>query len=83
MYSTKIVEELELGVVFEELCLKPRGLVLITSPTGSGKSKTQAAMVDHINKNRPYHILTIEGPIEYVHQSIRSLINQREVRRDT
>ncbi|MDE0746685.1 MAG: type IV pilus twitching motility protein PilT [Porticoccaceae bacterium] len=77
------LEELELGEVFEELCLKPRGLVLITGPTGSGKSKTQAAMVDHINKHRPYHILTIEDPIEYVHQSIRSLINQREVRRDT
>ena len=77
------LEELELGEVFEELCLKPRGLVLITGPTGSGKSKTQAAMVDHINKHRPYHILTIEDPIEYVHQSIRSLITPREVRRDT
>ena len=77
------LDELELGEVFEELCLKPRGLVLITGPTGSGKSKTQAAMVDHINKNRALHILTIEDPIEYVHQSIKSLINQREVRRDT
>jgi twitching motility protein PilT len=77
------LEELGLGDIFKQLALLPRGLVLITGPTGSGKSSTQAAMVDYINKNRSYHILTIEDPIEFVHHSEKSLINQREVRRDT
>ena len=77
------LDELDLGEVFEELCLKPRGLVLITGPTGSGKSKTQAAMVDHINKNRAFHILTIEDPIEFIHQDNKSIISQREIGRDT
>ena len=61
----------------------PRGLVLVTGPTGSGKSTTLAGMVDHCNDNRPDHILTIEDPIEFVHESKRCLINQREVHRDT
>lgn len=77
------LEELGLGDIFKQLALLPRGLVLITGPTGSGKSSTQAVMVDYINKNRSYHILTIEDPIEFVHHSEKSLINQREVRRDT
>ena len=77
------LEELGLGDIFKQLALLPRGLVLITGPTGSGKSSTQAAMVDYINKKRSYHILTIEDPIEFVHHSEKSLINQREVRRDT
>ena len=77
------LEELGLGDIFKQLALLPRGLVLITGPTGSGKSSTQAAMVDYINKNRSYHILTIEDPIEFVHHSEKSLINQREVRHDT
>jgi twitching motility protein PilT len=63
--------------------LLPRGLVLVTGPTGSGKSTSLAAMVDYINENRYDHILTIEDPIEFVHQSKKCLINQREVHRDT
>ena len=63
--------------------MHPRGIVLVTGPTGSGKSTTLAAMVDYINENKPDHILTIEDPIEFVHESKKSLINQREVHRDT
>ncbi|WP_016954832.1 type IV pilus twitching motility protein PilT [Catenovulum agarivorans] len=69
--------------IFKELAEKPRGLVLVTGPTGSGKSTTLAAMVDYINQNKHHHILTIEDPIEFVHQNKLSLINQREVHRDT
>ena len=61
----------------------PRGLILVTGPTGSGKSTTLAAMVDYINDNRHEHILTIEDPIEFVHESKKCLVNQREVHRDT
>ena len=61
----------------------PRGLILVTGPTGSGKSTTLAAMVDHINKNEHGHILTIEDPIEFVHTSNKCVVNQREVHRDT
>jgi len=61
----------------------PRGLVLVTGPTGSGKSTTLAAMLNHINENRHEHILTIEDPIEFVHESKKCLVNQREVHRDT
>jgi twitching motility protein PilT len=68
---------------FEELCKKPRGLILVTGPTGSGKSTTLAAMINHINTNDYAHILTVEDPIEFVHESQKCLINQREVHRDT
>ena len=61
----------------------PRGLVLVTGPTGSGKSTTLAAMIDFVNDNRYDHILTIEDPIEFVHESKRCLVNQWEVHRDT
>ncbi len=77
------LETLNAPKFFEELCKKPRGLILVTGPTGSGKSTTLAAMVDHINANDYAHILTVEDPIEFVHQSKKCLINQREVHRDT
>ncbi len=77
------LEDLGLGQVFRQLSMLPRGLVLVTGPTGSGKSTTLAAMIDHINSNRYEHILTIEDPVEFVHRSKRCLINQREVHRDT
>lgn len=82
---TKILtlEELKCPAVFGALAMRPRGLVLVTGPTGSGKSTTLAAMVDKINMEVPAHILTIEDPIEFLHKSKRSLVNQREVHRDT
>ena len=77
------MEDLGMGQVFRDICATPRGLVLVTGPTGSGKSTTLAAMVDHINENKYEHILTIEDPIEFVHESKKCLVNQREVHRDT
>ncbi|MFN7865426.1 MAG: type IV pilus twitching motility protein PilT, partial [bacterium] len=73
------VEQLGLPAVFRNVCDVHKGLILITGPTGSGKSTTLAAMIDYINKEHPKHIITIEDPIEFVHQSRRSLIKQREV----
>ena len=73
------LEDLHAPKIFGDLSLKPRGLVLVTGPTGSGKSTTLAAMVNHVNENEYGHILTIEDPIEFVHQSKKCLINQREV----
>lgn len=73
------LEEIGAPSVFAELCMRPKGLILVTGPTGSGKSTTLAAMIDHINKNTKKHIITIEDPIEFVHKSKQSLINQREV----
>ncbi len=77
------LEDLGCPPFFREVTQKPRGLILVTGPTGSGKSTTLAAMIDYINSNNYAHILTIEDPIEFVHQSKKSLINQREVHRDT
>ncbi|WP_421717639.1 type IV pilus twitching motility protein PilT [Algiphilus sp.] len=77
------LEDLNAPEVFKKIIDVPRGIVLVTGPTGSGKSTTLAAMVDHINKTEYGHILTIEDPIEFVHQSNKCLINQREVHRDT
>ena len=73
------LEELHAPKIFADLALKPRGLVLVTGPTGSGKSTTLAAMVDHLNNSEFGHILTIEDPIEFVHESKKCLVNQREV----
>jgi twitching motility protein PilT len=77
------MDELGMGAVFRTIAMLPRGLVLVTGPTGSGKSTTLAAMLDYVNENRHDHILTIEDPIEFVHQSKKCLVNQREVHRDT
>jgi len=82
-YRIMSFKELGLPPVVEELCRKPRGLVLVTGPTGSGKSTTLASMVDSINRERYEHIVTIEDPIEYIHASQRALVNQREVGYDT
>ncbi|WP_372737314.1 type IV pilus twitching motility protein PilT [Neptunomonas sp.] len=77
------MDDLGMGKVFQDLSLQARGLVLVTGPTGSGKSTTLAAMVDYVNEVRSDHILTIEDPIEFVHESKKCLVNQREVHRDT
>ncbi|SHK02768.1 pilus retraction ATPase PilT [Marinobacter antarcticus] len=77
------MEDLGMGQVFKDVSSVPRGLVLVTGPTGSGKSTTLAAMIDYINDTRYEHVLTIEDPIEFVHDSKKCLINQREVHRDT
>lgn len=77
------MDELGLGPIFKKICQNPRGIVLVTGPTGSGKSTTLAAMIDYINTHRKEHILTIEDPIEFVHQNKKSLVSQREVHRDT
>ena len=77
------LEELAAPKIFSEIIQQPQGLILVTGPTGSGKSTTLAAMVDHVNKNEFGHILTVEDPIEFVHTSQKCLVNQREVHRDT
>ncbi|WP_093395811.1 type IV pilus twitching motility protein PilT [Halopseudomonas xinjiangensis] len=77
------MEDLGMGDVFKKISDVPRGLVLVTGPTGSGKSTTLAAMLDYINSTKYHHILTIEDPIEFVHESKKCLVNQREVHKDT
>lgn len=77
------LENLNLPPIFTEMASYSKGLVLVTGPTGSGKSTTLAAMIDHINAHRQDHILTIEDPIEFVHTSNQCLVNQREIHRDT
>lgn len=77
------LEQINAPHIFKKISENPRGLVLVTGPTGSGKSTTLAAMVDYINESKREHILTIEDPIEFVHQNKQCLINQREVHRDT
>ncbi len=82
-FEIKSFNQLSLPQVVSKLCERPRGLVLVTGPTGSGKSTTLAAMIDKINTDRHDHIITIEDPIEFVHQNKNCLVNQREVHADT
>jgi twitching motility protein PilT len=77
------IDGLELPQICKELALRPRGLVIVTGPTGSGKTTTLAAMINHINANRTCHILSIEDPIEYTHPNLKSVITQRELESDT
>ena len=76
------LEQLEMPTVLNQIAMEPRGLVLVTGPTGSGKSTTLAAMIDLVNKQRNCHILTIEDPIEYVYKQKQALIHQREIGED-
>ncbi|MEA5027056.1 MAG: type IV pilus twitching motility protein PilT [Erysipelotrichaceae bacterium] len=80
--SIPTIDELHLPAVMKTLAMLPRGLILVTGPTGSGKSTTLAAMINHINENKAKHILTLEDPIEYLHHSKTGLVNQREIGRD-
>jgi len=82
-YKIRTIEELGLPPVTKKLSLLPRGLILVTGPTGSGKSTSLAAMINHINESSLAHIMTIEDPIEYVHQDKKAMINQRELGTDT
>ncbi|HIE52007.1 MAG TPA: PilT/PilU family type 4a pilus ATPase, partial [Armatimonadetes bacterium] len=77
------LEELNLPPLCREFCERPQGLILVTGPAGSGKSTTLAALVHHLNSTRALHILTIEEPIEFVHQDLKSFLSQREVGEDT
>jgi len=81
--TIRTVEELGLPLVMKKIALEERGLVLVTGTTGSGKSTTLAALIDHINKERSAHVMTVEDPIEFLHRDQRSMINQREVAVDT
>jgi twitching motility protein PilT len=82
-FSVKTFDELGLPAALRQLSERPRGLVLVTGPTGSGKSTTLAAMIDKINKERKAHIITIEDPIEFIHRHQSCIVNQREVGTDT
>jgi len=77
------IDELELPQIYKELSLKPRGLIIVTGPTGSGKTTSQAAMIQYLNENESRHVVTIEDPIEYIHPSIKCAITQRELGSDT
>src|SRR3982750_4322945 len=81
--TIRTVEELGLPRVLKEIALEERGLVLVTGTTGSGKSTTLAALIDHINRTRSAHVMTVEDPIEFLHRDQRSMVNQREVSVDT
>jgi len=77
------IDELGLPAICKELVLRPRGLVIVTGPTGSGKTTTQSAMIQHLNANRSCHVVTIEDPIEYIHPSLKCAITQRQLGTDT
>lgn len=77
------IEELKLPPILKELCMKPRGLILVTGQTGTGKTTTLASMINHINENRQCHIVTVEDPIEFLHKDKLALITQREIGEDT
>ncbi|MCB0826913.1 MAG: type IV pilus twitching motility protein PilT [Armatimonadetes bacterium] len=82
-FTIRSIDELRLPQITKQLALLPRGLILVTGPTGSGKSTSLAAMIDHINQNTKRHIITIEDPIEYVHPDKSCIVNQRELGTDT
>ncbi len=82
-FEIRDFDELGIPSVAKKFCEKPRGLILVTGPTGSGKSTTLATMIDRVNRERPVHIITIEDPIEYLHSHKKALINQREIHTDT
>ncbi|HSM50537.1 MAG TPA: type IV pilus twitching motility protein PilT [Thermoanaerobaculia bacterium] len=82
-YEIRTFRELGLPPVIEKICEKPRGLVLVTGPTGSGKTTTLAAMLDKVNRERAEHIVTIEDPVEYLHSHKKCIVNQRELHADT
>jgi twitching motility protein PilT len=82
-YEILTFKELGLPAIVDQLCTKPRGLVLVTGPTGSGKSTSLAAMLDKVNAERPVHIVTIEDPVEYLHTHKKAMVNQRELHTDT
>jgi len=82
-YEVKTIDELRLPKILEAIALKPRGLVLVTGVTGSGKSTALAAMINHINQHRAINIITVEDPIEFLHRDVNSMISQREIGADT
>ena len=82
-FRIQTMEELALPPVCRYFAERPRGLILVTGPAGSGKSTTQAAMIDHVNRNFPLHVMTVEDPVEFMHDSNEALINQRELDTDT
>jgi twitching motility protein PilT len=82
-HKIRSIDDLKLPEVCKKIALLPRGLILVTGPTGSGKSTSLAAMINHINTQRRSHIMTIEDPIEYVHPDVKSIVNQRELGTDT
>ena len=78
-FGIRTIDDLGLPPVLKQICQEERGLILVTGTTGSGKSTTLAAMIDHVNATRSAHIMTIEDPIEYLHRDYQSIVNQREV----